>query len=113
MGKMYGKLYTGGKSRRSKMKAVVIGEKLHTVQLTSGLRKVLNPEISLVVFGVEDRTIYLNFLSQKENNNYDTYTISKNGSLTCRTFLSELGLKKGTYPVTMVTPTVYKFERGE
>lgn len=102
-----------GKKLKSGYYAVLIStnERRTSMQVTKPVRSDVGEERHLVVFGIDDNTIYLNFLTSKENNNYDVYSLGKSGGVSCGAFIKSIGLKDGVYPVERVAPGVYKFDK--
>ena len=112
--KIYGTPYKGKKSKIGYgFNAVRITKGGKAIQILGSFRKEIAGK-DLIIFGTEGNTIFLNFISVKENNGYDAYTITKNSSISARTFIREEGLKEGgIYKVEKVTPTVYKFNKED
>ena len=80
--KIYGKPLSGLKRLRYTSLAIRISKSKKAMQLVGGWHKLDGmKEVNIVVVGKTDDTIYLNFLKESENNNYDAYRITKNLSL--------------------------------
>jgi hypothetical protein len=110
--KIYGKPWSGKKSRAGQF-AIIVNSKGDRImiQVLKLIRNEMDKDRHLVVFGVDENSIYLNFLTPKENNNYDVFTMGNSGGISCGSFIKSVELKDGVYPVERVAPGVYKFDR--